>query len=149
MNAMHGVSLIELLVSIVIVSIAASGVLGVLSMTSASSADPMAQHQASAIAQAYIEEILLKPFDDPDGSDGESARADFDDVDDYDGLVDSGARNQLGNPITGLDSYTVSVVTSATTALAPVPSADAIRVDVAVARGSSINFVLSAYKTRF
>lgn len=143
-----GVTLVELLVSIVIVSIAASGVLGVLSMTSAASADPMSQHQAAAIAQAYLEEILLNPVDDPDGIDGETARADFDDIDDYDGLADNGARDQFGNAIGGLDSYVVSVATAASTALAPVPSADTVRIDVTVARGAGINFTLSAYKTR-
>ena len=82
-SSTHGFTLVELLVSIVIVSIAASTILGVLSMTTAGSADPMIRHQAAAIAEAYLEEILLKPLTDPDGVDGEAARADFDDLDDY------------------------------------------------------------------
>ena len=82
MNRQSGLSLVELLVSIVIVGIAAGTVLGVFSTTTGSSADPMIRHQAAAIAEAYLEEVLLRPFDDPDGSDGEVARADFDDIDD-------------------------------------------------------------------
>lgn len=144
-----GVTLVELLVSIVIVSIAASGVLGVLSMTTAASADPMIRHQAAAIAEAYLEEILLKPVNDPDGADGEALRADFDDLDDYDGLADVGARDQFGAPIAGLGDYNVAVAVSPSTALPAIPVGDALRVDVVVTHGVDISFVLSAYRTRY
>jgi len=145
----RGVTLVELLVSIVIVSIAASGVLGVLSMTTAASADPMIRHQAAAIAEAYLEEIMLKPITDPDGADGEASRANFDDLDDYDGLTDVGARDQFGAPIAGLANYSVGVAVSPSAGLPSVPVADALRVDVVVSNGVDINFVLSGYRTRF
>ena len=147
-HTQRGVTLVELLVSIVIVSIAASSVLGVLSMTTAASADPMIRHQAAAIAEAYLEEIMLKPIDDPDGVDGEAARADFDDLDDYNGLVDTGVRDQFGVPIAALADYNVGVSVSPSSGLPSVPAADALRVDVVVTRGSDINFVLSGYRTR-
>lgn len=147
-NYQAGATLVELLLSIVIVAIAASAVLGVLSTTNASSADPMLRHQAASIAEAYLEEILLKSFEDPDGVDGEVARADFDDVDDYDGLLDAGARDQFGNPIAALGDYTVSVNVSSSAALPAVPAADALRVDINVAWESRINFVVSGYRTR-
>src|SRR5690606_11047646 len=92
----RGVTLMELVVSIVVVAIAASAVLGVLSHSVGRSADAMAMSQAVAIAESYLEEIMLKPFADPDGTSGETARTSFDDVDDYDGLVDVGARDQFG-----------------------------------------------------
>ncbi len=145
----RGVTLVELLVSIVIVSIAASGVLGVLSMTTAASADPMIRHQAAAIAEAYLEEILLKPMTDPDGVDGEALRTDFDDLDDYDGLADVGARDQFGVPISGLGNYNVAVAVSPSAALPAIPLVDALRVDVVVTNGVEINFTLSGYRTRF
>ncbi|MGB5626208.1 MAG: prepilin-type N-terminal cleavage/methylation domain-containing protein [Woeseiaceae bacterium] len=143
-----GVTLVELLVSIVIVSIAASGVLGVLSMTTAASADPMIRHQAAAIAEAYLEEIMLKPIADPDGVDGEAARADYDDLDDYDGLADAGARDQFGSLIAGLASYSVAVSVAPSSELPSVPPSDALRVDVIVTHSADINFVLSGYRTR-
>ena len=143
-----GLTLIELLVSIVIVAVAASAVLAVLATTSGSSADPMVRRQATSIAEAYLEEILLKPFADPDGVDGESSRAAFDDVDDYDGLVDAGARDQFGNAIPILGAYTVSVNVGSSSALAGVPVADALRIDVNVTWESSIDFTISAYRTR-
>lgn len=144
-----GATLVELLVSIVIVSIAASTILGVIAMTTAGSADPMIRHQAAAIAEAYLEEVLLKPLTDPNGIDGEGARADFDDLDDYDGLSDAGARDQFGNPIAGLDAYNVAISVTPSAALAAVPAADAMRVDITVTHASDVNFVLSGYRTRF
>lgn len=144
-----GVTLVELLVSIVIVAIAASGVLGLLAMTTAGSADPMLRHQAAAIAESYLEEVLLKPFEDPDGVDGEVARADFDDLDDYDGLADAGARDQFGMPLAGLGDYSVVVAVSPSSGLPAVPPADALRVDVVVTRGVEVSFALSGYRTRF
>ncbi len=145
----RGATLVELLVSIVIVSIAASTILGVLAITTAGSADPMIRHQAAAIAEAYLEEVLLKPLTDPNGIDGEIARADFDDLDDYDGLSDAGARDQFGNPIAGLDAYNVAISVTPTAALTAVPVADAMRVDIAVTHASDVNFVLSGYRTRY
>ena len=144
-----GVTLVELLISIVIVAVAASAVLGMLSITSQSSADPMVRRQAVSIAEAYLEEILLKPFVDPDGIDGEAARINFDDIDDYDGLTDAGARDQFGNPIGPLGAYTVSVTVSSSSALAPIPLGDTLRVDVNVVWQTAIDFTLSGYRTRF
>lgn len=148
-KSQHGVTLVELLLSIVIVAIAASAVLAALSATTGSSADPMVRRQATSIAEAYLEEILLKPFADPDGVDAEAVRVDFDDVDDYDGLTDAGARDQFGNPIATLGDYTVSVTVSSSAALPAVPLADVLRVDVNVAWETSINFTISGYRTRF
>ena len=145
----RGVTMIELVVSIVIVSIASAAVLGVLAMTTGGSADPMIRHQAAAIADAYLEEILLKPITDPDGVDGEGARADFDDLDDYNGLVDSGARDQFGNLIAGLGDYGIAVSVVASTGLPSVSGGDEFRVDVVVTRGVNINYTLSSYRTRF
>lgn len=144
-----GVTLVELLLSIVIVGIAASAVLGMLSMTVQSSADPMVRRQAASIAEAYLEEILLKSFADPDGVDGEAARLDFDDVDDYNGLTDIGARDQFGNPMAGLADYTVSVNVVPSSALPAVPAANALRIDINVAWQADINFTVSGYRTRF
>jgi len=148
-SAQAGVTLVELLVSIVVVAIAAGTILGLLAQTTAASADPMIRHQASAIAEAYLEEILLRPFDDPDGADGEGSRAAYDDLDDYDGLVDAGARDQFGNPMPGLDGYTVSVSVVPSAALPGVPGGDAYRVDVNVSRGTDIDLLLSGYRTRY
>ena len=144
----RGATLVELLISIVIVAIASSAVLGVLAMNTGASADPMIRHQATAIAESYLEEILLKALIDPDGIDGESNRSEFDDIDDYDGLSDVGARDQFGNLLAGLDAYSVSVAVVPSSALPSVPAADAVRVDVVVSHVNDVNYVLSGYRTR-
>jgi MSHA pilin protein MshD len=144
----RGATLIELIISIVVIAIAASAVLGLLSSTAGRSADAMVLTQAVSIAEAYLEEISLKAFADPDGVDGETARASFDDVDDYDGLVDVGARDQFGAALAPLAQYTVTVTVAASTALAGVPGADAVRIDVRVAYPGNGTVALSGYKTR-
>jgi MSHA pilin protein MshD len=145
----RGVTLIELVISIVVISIAASAVLGVLSRSAGRSADAMVLAQAVSIAEAYLEEITLKPFVDPDGADGEAGRVNFDDVDDYNGLVDVGARDQFGNAIAALSAYTVNVTVAGSNALTGIAATDAERVDVRVQYASSVSFTLSGYKTRF
>ena len=144
----RGVTLIELIVSIVIIAIAASAVLGVLSRTVGRSADAMVMSQAVSIAEAYLEEITLKPFADPDSTDTEVNRVDFDDVADYNGLVDIGARDQFGTPIAALSQYTVAVSVAASTALASVPGVDAQRIDVSVTYPPNVSVALSGYRTR-
>lgn len=142
-----GATLVELVVSIVIVGIAAGGVLLAFHQTVRHSADPMVLHQAVAIGEAYLEEILLKPFNDPD-ADGEPTRPQFDDVDDYNGLTDVGARDQDNNLIAGLGAYTISV-TVGNQALNGVPAPESLRVDVQVTGPNEVNVTLSGYRTDF
>jgi MSHA pilin protein MshD len=144
-----GTTLIELVIAIVIISIAASTVLMALSTNVASSADPMVRHQAVAIAEAYLEEIALKSFVDPDGVDGEGSRDLYDDVDDYDGLVDNGARNQFDTAIADLSDYTVSVAVTASSALPSIASTDLYLISVTITHSANINFTVSAYRANF
>lgn len=143
-----GMTLIEVVISIVVIAIAVSSVLGVLSSTVGRSADAMVISQGVSIATAYIEEIALKDFTDPDGIDGEVGRINFDDVDDYDGLVDNGAFDQFGNPIASLGAYTVSVAVNSSTALPGVAGSDVLRVDVRVQFAPYLDYTLSSYRTR-
>ncbi len=103
-----GMTLVELIVAMVVVTIALGGVLTVMNFATRHSGDAVLLQQSVAIAEAYMEEITLKNFSDPD-SDGETSRPLFDDVDDYNGLSDQGARDQNGNLITGLSGYSVDV----------------------------------------
>lgn len=147
-NGQSGVTLVELVISIVVIAIAASAVLGVLSKNVQRSADAMIVTQAVSIANAYLEEITLKPYVDPDGTDGEALRPDFDDIDDYDGLLDVGAADQFGNPIPALSGYTVAVSVSPSAALPGVPASDAMLIDVRVSLAPYVDFTLSGYRTR-
>lgn len=71
----RGFTLIELIVFIVIVSVALAGVLTVLTHTTRHSADPMLRKQALAIAEAILEEVMLRPFTYCDPSDDAAATA--------------------------------------------------------------------------
>jgi len=140
----RGFTLVELIISMVVVSIALGGVLMVMNYTVRHSADPMLQHQALAIAESYLEEVLLQSFNDPDGPGGET-RAFFDDVGDYNGLIDVGARDQAGNAILGLGSYTVAV----TVGNLAVNGIAGRRVTVTVTDPAGNNLSLSGFKTNY
>ena len=104
-----------MVVSIVVISISLTAVMMVIVQVGRSSADPMVRIQAPAIAQAYMDEILVQSLNDPDGGESGGAesgetRATFDDVSDYHGLADTGgARDQMGVAIAGLEGYNVTV----------------------------------------
>ncbi len=149
MRRQAGTTLIELVISIVIVSIAVSAVLMAISMNVGHSADPMLRHQAVAIAEAYLEEISLKDFDDPDGVDGEANRTLYDDVNDYNGLVDVGARDQFNAALAGLDDYTVTVAVTASSALPSFASTDLFLISITITHAADINFTVSAYRANF
>ena len=93
----------------VIIAIALVGILSVINLTVSHSADPVVEHQAIAIAEAYLEEIQLQALADPDGTNTGETRATYDNVADYNGLNNIGAQDQNGNPIATLSAYTVSV----------------------------------------
>jgi len=149
MQRQTGTTLIELVIAIVIISIAALPILMVLSTSVGNSADPMIRHQAVAIAEAYLEEIALRSFADPDGVDGEASRDLYDDVDDYNGLVDAGARDQFGNALAGLGDYTVTVAVTASSALPSIASTDLFLISVTITHAANIDFTISAYRANF
>jgi MSHA pilin protein MshD len=149
MHRQSGITLIELVIAIVIISIAASTILMALSTNVTYSADPMIRHQAVAIAEAYLEEIALRSFADPDGVDGEGSRDLYDDVDDYNGLVDNGARNQFDAAIAGLSDYTVSVTVAPSSALPSIASTDLYLISVTITHAANIDFTVSAYRANF
>jgi MSHA pilin protein MshD len=107
-----GATLVELIITIVIISAAMIGIFGVINLTTRHSADPLVQQQAIAIAESYLEEILLLPITDPDGANSGESRSTFDNIDDYDNLSNAGVIDQNGNAISQLNNYTVAVSVS-------------------------------------
>lgn len=166
----RGVTLVELIMYIVIVSVGAAGILLVMNMTTRYSADPMVEQQALLIAESYMEEILLKRFTDPSAGTTQicplpeaGGRASFDNVCDYHNLNDSaGAVDQLGNTVSGLTAYNVSVTVTGDVgdALALGPTASQVtntgalrvlRVDVEVTNDNVPDFrlLLTGYRTNY
>lgn len=146
----RGLTLVELIVSMVIISIALGGVLMVMNFTTSHSADPMIQHQAVAIAEAYMEEIVLQPYNNPTGGYSGTTRSLFDDIGDYDGLNDVGATNQNGDAIAGLENYTVSVVVAAPASFGPAANVvQARKISVRVQRGADVDLFLTGYRVDY
>ncbi|HEX5462928.1 MAG TPA: hypothetical protein VFX20_23415 [Steroidobacteraceae bacterium] len=145
----RGVTLVELIVTIVVVAAAVSAVLAISSATAARSADSMLETQAVGVAESYLNEILQKPF----GFDcaPTCTRTSMDRVADYNGLLDSGARDQTGASVANLQSYTVRVAVSnlALGAAPAVPAAQAELVTVTVTPPNGAPVVLSGYRTLY
>jgi MSHA pilin protein MshD len=143
----QGVTLIELIMSMVIISIAMIGLFSVITLTTTHSADPVVQYQAIAIAESYLDEILLQNYTDPDGSNTGESRASYDDVSDYNSLSDVGAHNQQGALITSLSRYNVAVSISSPMTLAGGVAAKKITVTVS---GQGLqSLALVAYKADY
>jgi MSHA pilin protein MshD len=164
----RGFTLIELVITLVILAIGVTAFTQLMNASTIASVDPMVRQQAHAVAQSYLEEVLLNSFCDPDLSTdcptfctganicstcGGSAsplpaetRVDFDDVCDYNVINDSGARDQFGNPIFPPDfplaNYNVNVtVDDSGVVLSGLSSANGkvVRVDVNVTHAQNPN----------
>lgn len=153
MHRRRGFTLIEIIVTIVVVGIAAVALMSVFTNTISGSADPVIQQQATTIAEAYLEEISLRSFNDPDdpesGTDeGEAGRAQYDDVKDYRSLGVGAPADQFGAAIPSLSDYTVTV-TITNTALGSVPAADSLRIDVQVDHAAVNAITVSGFRTNY
>ena len=152
MNRQHGVTLIELVISLVIIGVGLASIILAFGTAGVAAARPDRTVQAVAIAEAYLEEISLQPFSDPDGV-AEGSRDLFDDIFDYHGLSESPPRDQDDVALPGLAAYQVDVSVLNTAALGPggtqVPIAAAARIDVRVRRGTEIDITLTSHRTDY
>lgn len=123
-NKQGGVTLVELVISIVIISIAMVAMLNSFSVSINQSAEPLWRNKAMKLAQLYLDEILAKKFDEStpiggvppvggatcDLADEESDdRTQFDDVGDYNGLTDAPPVSLIASLDSSYDDYSVSV----------------------------------------
>lgn len=138
----RGFTLIELIFFIVVVSVALAGILKVMDTTVKSSADPMLRKQAIALAESILQEVLQKAYTDPDPlvSTGESTRATFDDVDDYNGRSNA----TFSDLPPALSGYTIGIAVTATT----LGSLPAKKVAVTVTYGGDA-ITLTGYRTNY
>jgi len=146
-------TLIEIIITIIVISISATALLSVFSSMIRGSADPLIQQQATTIAEAYMEEIMLRAFEDPQVAESGAAEAgetrpNYDDVQDYNSLGTNQVRDQNNNPVAALSAYEVTVVVAGD-ALNTVPATAAMRVDVTVTHPAITDILLSGYRTRY
>jgi MSHA pilin protein MshD len=144
----RGVTLIEVVVAIVIVAIGATAILAAMGSITMRGAETTVRQQAVAVAEAYLEEILLQPVASPGGV-APTSRANFNDEDEYNGLNDVGARDQFGNAIAYLTGYTVSVAVTQTTALTGIAAAQARQINVTVTDPNGVTVLLTGYRANF
>ncbi|UZE95778.1 type IV pilus modification PilV family protein [Alkalimarinus alittae] len=99
-----GMTLVEMVISIVLISIAVTAVLSAFSTTMGRSSDSLWKNKSLKLAQLYLDEILSKKYDSstplggvpasttitcPIPAGGGGNRALYDNVDDYNGINDS------------------------------------------------------------
>jgi MSHA pilin protein MshD len=166
-----GATLVELVITIVLMSIVLVAIASTLSFGAGRSADLLFQVKLVELGQAYLEEILSKRFDENSppggvpacapvttpcgavGTEGE-ARSQFDDVDDYHLLNDSPPVDPDGNIRQNYTGYRVEVAVAYITeaqrvalALDTVTDAKLIEVTISPPTGSALIF--SAYTGNF
>ena len=143
-----GVTLIEVVVAIVIVAMAATAILGAMASITMRGAETMVRQQAVAVAEAYLEEILLQPVAFPGGV-VPTTRPTFNDEDQYNGLSDVGAHDQFGNAIAFLSGYNVSVAVTQTTALTGIAAAQARQINVTVTDPNGVTVRMTGYRANY
>ena len=85
----------EVLIASAILSFVTIGIVQAVSAGQSRTLDALKRSRAQALAEVMLEEILAKPYADPEGDTGfgpdagEASRADFDNIDDYHGYIES------------------------------------------------------------
>ena len=137
-----GFTLIELIIFIVVVSVGLAGILLVMNTVVKSSADPMVRKQAMALADSILEEIVLKAYADPDGTNaGETGRSNWDNVDDYNGKTNA----QFPDLPAELAGYVIGIVVDDGT---PALGVAARRVTVTITHGSD-GISMTGYRANY
>jgi len=140
-----GFTLVEMIIAIVIIGIGLAGVLTAFNTTVKSSADPLIHKQMLAAAEEMMEEILLKPFVDPEGDTAPTntaiscgvaaSRTAFDDVSDYHNYETTGICDIDGTTVAGLGGYNLKVTIDAAASLETLSGGAVKKVTIAVTHG--------------
>ncbi len=169
MSVYQGFTLIEIVITIVITAIALTMFASIYSTTQRQSVSPVIQIKSAELAQAFVEEIYLKRFDEnsPVGNefrcdevgqiacsgpfvpDAGETRATFDDVDDFHGFNQSVLQDSQGNNLNGFTGYNVSV----SVAYAGADQGFGVRllkkIEITITSPENDQFIFSAYKGNF
>lgn len=124
-HSKNGFTLIEMVITIVVISIALAAMLGAFSSAMSHSADPMWRNKTIKLAQLYLDEILSKRFDENSpvggvpanaatsctslGKDGAEIRATYDDVDDFHNTTDTTPVGASGSLDASYANYLIAV----------------------------------------
>ncbi len=163
----RGFTLVETVIAIAVFAVAMTILIVAFNPATTQSADPILQIRAAELAQAYMEEVLGKRFDENNGvgsrtrcgeagqpacsgtlgPDGGESRATYDDVDDYNGLNEP-PTDALGNPRANYSSsYSISITVSYAGGDLGLNANDAKRVDLVVQAPNQSSYNFTFYKT--
>jgi MSHA pilin protein MshD len=168
----HGFTLVELLVFIVVLAVGLTGTVLVINRSVQLAPEALVRSRAMELAQAYLDEIATKKYDeytgqggvprcdstDPGsqscsdtlGPEGTETRATYDDVDDYHGIDDEPPVDAKGNPFANYADYRVQVrVEYAGTELGLADIRHAKRVTVIITTPLASRIPVSYYRTNF
>jgi len=172
LNNIRGFSLVEMIVVIVVLSIGLTGLTLVMTETVEQSPKPLVNTRAMELAQTYLDEILMKRFDEQTGQGGTprcdstdnnaqtctnslgneegNNRSLFDDVDDYQGVNDLPPVSATGTNLTMYSSYQVQVsVVYAGNEIGLGSNRAAKRITVLVTTPLGNSIPISAYRGNF
>lgn len=162
MLSQRGATLVELVMTIVIISIAIAGVVGAFSLIAGRSADPLNQTRAVALSQLYMDEVLSRKYDDNTPPGGvpkhtgctinteESQREDYDDVDDYNAISGATPANAEGDSLgTEYSGFLVSISVACAGGEVGLPGDEAKRIDITITDPSANNYVFTAYRANY
>ena len=146
-----GFTLVELIVSVLIISVAVMGVLMAINVTIRHSADPAITQQAIAIAESYLQEISGKDFPILPCPAPSGGRGTYTNICNYYSLASGAPTDQTGTVIPALSSYTVAVNVDRTAAVLGSLTAgtQVVRIDVSVSHSSMQTMTFSAYRTNY
>lgn len=151
----RGLTLIEVILSMVVLGIGVAFFISVFGASLQTSADPMQRKQALAVAESMLHEIAAKPFSNPSGGfTGAATQANrplFDDIGDYHGFATSGVHSIDGGAIASLSGYDVSVTVAAAalgSGASAIASTSARLITVTVQYAGGI-VSLSSYRTAY
>ena len=162
-----GITLIELLISIVVLGIALVAIVSVISGSAGRSSHILLENRTIQVAQAYFDEILSKRFAETTGTGGfppavgctisreETApgngRAVFDDVDDYHGLNEAPSSQTASTFYGGSGNFNIRVDVSCADAANElgVPAGKAKRVTLTITDPNGRQRVFAAYKGNY
>lgn len=138
----RGVTLIEVVVSIMVIGVAGAALMSTLAYLSGTGNNSMLQAQAQSIANSYLNEITGKRY----AADGvEASRELYDDIFDYNNLDHAVAQDVLGNAA-GNFRVRVAVVPGALNGL---PGNAVRRIDVTVSYGNGLTVLASGYRVNY
>jgi len=137
-GAQRGLTLIELIISLVLAGIVLGTIWSAWALLARNSVEPSVARQSLAIAQSLLREIELQPLPGTAVAASSPGRTGLASIADYNGLTMNGIVDAEGTAVPGLSGYSATVHVTAQ-ALAGVDSGFWVEVDVTGPGGQALS----------